>query len=383
MDKYLSFFTADYRDGMVYINGKRYSAGTFAVKMMNRFHNDDACQRISVFRLANWNVQRQLKTSYVLPGEFEKAGWEIEQIHKTLGRIEPFNLLDLEAEAQRIAEIFTEENALRIEKHFKAQAFIAKGDWAVKNYQTYKGQIDMDEYDSDTAFISDVMTTLKFYDSISDDMDKAFNAFRKFIWNIEEAARFDETHLLPVAREYIKGEVEADITYVPVRKNKKETIARRMSFADYYSFLVTDFYEGLHHGHYPRQCPVCKKYFLMESARRQKYCNGIAPVLSRSGKKITCRKYATQINRKERAADDPVTAAYNTRMNYIRKNESRGIFDHEYACIAKEYAAYCLERANLDDEYLSSRYYQDMSCRDFIKGVDDYINREGLIFEDH
>jgi len=375
MERYLSFFTADYRDGMVYINNKRYSAGSFTVKMMNRFYDNDACARISVFRMANWNVQEQLKTGYVLESDFIKAGEEIRQIHRTLGKIEPFNLLDLDTEAERVEKIFTKENALRIERHFASRAYIAARDWGAKYHETYRNKIDMKEFYDDSRFIDDILMTLEFYESIGDGMRDAFYALQEFVWNLDEAERFDEAHLLPLAQDCLKKRVEADIHYVTARKNRKLTVARRMRFADFYSFLVTDFYEGLHHGHYPRCCPVCGRYFLMESARKQKYCNGTAPEKSHSGKTITCRKYATSIKRKERAADDPVVAAYITRMNYIRKNESRGIFNHEYALVAKTYALACRERADLDDEYLKNGYYQDMSSKNFINGVNNYLKR--------
>ena len=379
MERYLTFFTADYRDGIVYINGRKYSAGTFAVKMMNRFR-EDACARISVFRMANWNVQEQLKTGFVLEREYVKAGWEIEQIIKILGKVEPFNLMNLDTELERIKRVFTEENARKIEDHFRQRSLISEADHMAKEYGTYQGLINMEKYHEDADFITEVNATLRFYDTIGEGMGAAYHALREFVLKTGEAARFDEAHLLPIAQEFINGKVEAEICYVPVRKNRKIAVARRMQFADFYSFLMTDFYEGLHYGHYPRQCPICRRYFLMESARKQKYCNGIAPQRARSGKKITCRRYATSIKRKERAEDDPVSAAYTTRMNYIRKNESRGIFDHDYALAAKDYALACKQKANMDDEYLAGRYYHDMSCANFIKSVDSFISSREAVY---
>ena len=45
--------------------------------------------------------------------------------------------------------------------------------------------------------------------------------------------------------------------YVPILKStrsKTETLARKLYFDSYYSFVVTDFFEGLHHGHYVPHC---------------------------------------------------------------------------------------------------------------------------------
>ncbi|MBR6650464.1 MAG: hypothetical protein IKL36_03540 [Clostridia bacterium] len=39
-------------------------------------------------------------------------------------------------------------------------------------------------------------------------------------------------------------------------------LARRLYFDSYYSFVITDFFEGLHHGHYPRQCGIQNMQFV-------------------------------------------------------------------------------------------------------------------------
>lgn len=111
------------------------------------------------------------------------------------------------------------------------------------------------------------------------------------------------------------------------------TVAKRLTFEDYYSFIVTDFFEGLHYGHYPKQCGVCNRYFLMTSARKQKYCNGFSPYMLR-GKRTTCRKYAASIKRKERQEDNPVVAIYEKRASAIRAEKSRGTITSEFASMA-------------------------------------------------
>ena len=113
----------------------------------------------------------------------------------------------------------------------------------------------------------------------------------------------DEAHLLPLALK-IFGEhhfVQSG-RYIAVKKNvksKSATLAKRLEFDSYYSFILTDFFEGLHYGHYPRRCEICGKYFLMQSARRQKYCPyGIAPELYRGRKMrrmIRLQQYITAV----------------------------------------------------------------------------------------
>ena len=98
----------------------------------------------------------------------------------------------------------------------------------------------------------------------------------------------------------------------------------------YYSFILTDFFEGLHHGHYPRQCEICKKYFLMTSARKQKYCNGIAPY-EYNGEKMTCRQYAVIMGKKEKVDAHPILSIHKKRCNCIRAELSKGTITKEFA----------------------------------------------------
>lgn len=111
MSNGLGFLTAVYRDGRVHIGGKSYPAGTFAVHLLNQYYKDDTAARIAVFRQSNWNVQEQLCAGYLNETDFIIAGKEILTILQTLPKLKPFSSLDIAAEKQRIAELFTEGNA--------------------------------------------------------------------------------------------------------------------------------------------------------------------------------------------------------------------------------------------------------------------------------
>ena len=199
---------------------------------------------------------------------------------------------------------------------------------------------------------------------LSDDIRNAFQNLKTFTTRVDDADRLDEEHLLPIALE-VFGSVPFPVTteYVPIKKTSKSTtatLARRLYFDSYYSFVVTDFFEGLHHGHYPRQCGICSKYFLMTSARRQQYCNGIAPYEVR-GRKTTCRKYAASINRKELAAADPVVDIYNRRCSAIRTEKGRGTITETFAAMATELAREYKFKALQNSDYASGQYALDMS----------------------
>ena len=209
-----------------------------------------------------------------------------------------------------------------------------------------------------------VLSTLRFYDAIPEDMRKAFELLKWFASHVDEADRFDEYHLLPIATEIFGTNsfpLRTEYIALPKRRNSRILVtARRMAFENYYSFVLTDFFEGLHHGHYPRQCEVCKQYFLMQSARRQKYCTyGTAPELYH-GEKISCRRYAIIQGKAERAKDNPLKAAYDRRCSAIRSEKSRGTISAEFAQAAQEMAKRRLEQAEEDDAYAKTSYYADL-----------------------
>ena len=222
--------------------------------------------------------------------------------------------------------------------------------------------------------ITEIKSILLFFDSLADDLILAHGNLLKFCNCIDDAERLDEAHLLPLALS-IFGEHHFTQSgrYISVKKNAKSvtgTVAKRLNFDSYYSFILTDFFEGLHYGHYPRKCEICGKYFLMQSARRQKYCSyGIAPELYR-GKKITCRKYAAVLNRKEKAENDPIVSLYNRRCGAIRTEIGRCTISKAFGEAAKRLAKEHKLRALADDQYAKTQYRKDMSREALYAEVD-------------
>ena len=363
MDK-ISFFSADYRDGRVHIGGKSYPAGTFAVHLLNQFYENDTAARIGVFTTDNWQLENMLRIGYINISDFVKAGERMVNIFTALPWLKPFDMLGTNDERNRVADLFSEENGNILSEYFSRRARVSEMDAAQTIFHQLPKEYDKEFFSKAEALLKEVNTTLSFYDRLSDDIRNAFHKLKEFTNVVDEADRFDEEHLLPIALE-IFGSVPFPVTteYVPIKKTSKSTsatLARRLYFDSYYSFVVTDFFEGLHHGHYPRQCGICNKYFLMTSARRQQYCNGIAPYEVR-GKKVTCRKYAASINRKELAAADPVVDIYNRRCSAIRTEKGRGTITEGFAKMATELAKEYKFRALQNSDYANKQYALDMS----------------------
>ena len=376
MDK-ISFFSADYRDGRVHIGGKSYPAGTFAAHLLTQYYINDTAARIIVFTSDNWLLERSLERGYLHVPSFLRAGADILNIFYALPWLKPFDMLDVDAERNRIAELFTEENGNKIVEYFQRRSKVMSMDLGQTMFNILPKEFDEDFFKEAAALLSEVKKTLAFYDGLRDDLMKAFEQLKTFASRVDEADRFDEEHLLPIALE-IFGSVPFPVTteYVPILKStrsKAETIARRLYFDSYYSFVITDFFEGLHHGHYPRQCGICKKYFLMTSAARQKYCTGYAPFKVK-GKAITCRKYAARINRKELADGNPVIRIYKNRCSAIRVERQRVKIDDALATAALVLAKEYMQLAKNDPDYANGQYETDMSRENLYAEADRRLN---------
>lgn len=359
----VSFFSADYRDGRVRIGNKTYPAGYYAEHLLNQYYKDDTAARIAVFKLDNWVLQDTLDAGFVSVNDFLRAGNEIQHIFDALPRLKPFDMLDIEAERNRVQKLFSEDNANRLIDYFHRKAAVMAMDDIQAMGHTMPKEYDKQLFAEAEALLQDIRKTLRFYDELSNDMRKAYTKLKAFVSRADDADRLDEAHLLPIAMD-IFGEQTFSVNaeYVPYKKTAKSTapvVARRFYFDRYYSFILTDFFEGLHHGYYPRRCEICGSYFLMTSARRQRYCSGLSPYEFR-GKRIPCRKYAASINRKELAAADPVVDIYNRRCSAIRVEKSRGTIPADFAEKAKALALEHKLRAQQDAAYAAEQYAQDM-----------------------
>lgn len=361
-----SFFTADYRDGRVIFGGKHYPAGMFAVHLLNQFYINDTAARIAIFRDGlNFHILQQLQDGYLNISDFVKTGANTLQSLKVLPKLKPFDGLKAEEIRNTVETLFTEQIGQKICEYFAAKAklsLLPQDEIAAGTAERIKSAAD---FSATEEKITEIRSILRFFDTLSEDLIDAHDKLIKFCDRVDAAERLDEAHLLPPA---LKAFGEHHFTqsgkYIAVKKNAKSanaTLAKRLSFDSYYSLILTDFFEGLHYGHYPRRCEICGKYFLMQSARRQKYCSyGIAPELYR-GNKISCRKYAAVLNRKEKSENDPIAAVYNRRCAAIRTECGRRTIKVEFAETAKRLAKEHKLRAQTDDKYAKEEYIKAMS----------------------
>ena len=120
MKEKVRYFHADYRDGRVHIGGKVYQAGVFATHLLNQYYKDDTAARIAVFTTDNLFIQRKLNMGYIKVSEFVSAGERTLNLFNALPWLQPFTMLDTNAERNRVAELFSRENGEQIKKSISA-----------------------------------------------------------------------------------------------------------------------------------------------------------------------------------------------------------------------------------------------------------------------
>jgi hypothetical protein len=96
------------------------------------------------------------------------------------------------------------------------------------------------------------------------------------------------------------------------------------------------------------------------NARRQKYCNGIAPY-EYNGEKMTCRQYAVIMGKKEKVEAHPILSIHKKRCNCIRAELSKGTITKEFATMSKEIADELKTLAIHGDGYTAEQFKRDMT----------------------
>lgn len=358
--KYL--ITVDYQDDKVFYEGKAYPSGYFVIQLLNHYWFTGVDEMSASRRPALQSLPESLDNGIINKKEFGIATQEILDILKYLPEIPPFDTMRIEDERESIPNLFGEINQKRLADYFETRAkFTSAG--------SIYGAFPLDErqeveYGIQKSVLQYILKKTKAYQELISNIRLAARAFVAFEERLDTIPKLDEKHMLPLALETL-GSEELSLTmqYVANKKSSRSngaTVARRLHFDNYLSFILTDFYEGLHYGHYPRQCPVCGKYFMMTSARRQLYCDGIAPEKYR-GRQISCRKFAAAIGRKELAENDPVVDLYRRRCSAIRTEKSRKTISEEFAAMALKLAKDHKYRAQQDGSYAQGQYIEDMT----------------------
>ena len=382
----ISCFTADFLDGKVSIGGETFPSGCFFVNAMNEYWkpysgDDDEdfeiAQKLKVVKFNRDKVQDEITLNFLYPDHAEKLYDDVQYYLENIARAKPFCFLDLDAEYERCKRIFGAENVAAIATYLRERSFFNyehDSDWA---NHVLPNQSDIDRFRVEENRLREFSGAIEFYEEMGHGMHDAREIGRLFVEALEAPTKRTESNLMAMATECILKHrpdftkaMQTKVEYVPVPKSKKQNafeIGRRMIFERFGDFLLVDFFEGLHAGHYPLLCDVCKQYFLQTTAHRPKYCQGFAP---NDPKGRTCVAFAARSNRleKERTDDYWVHEIYNTRRGTINKHLQRGKITEHQADKAKRYIEDLLYKATSATEKNKGflEHYEEYMAQDAV-----------------
>lgn len=354
--------TVTYQDDRVFSQGKSYPSGYFLVSLLNYFRKHDVSIDSLKYSFKLSKIRNEIMHGRCDKTSFEEAQSIIMRILDYLPTDSSNISLDIEAKRSYAHALLSETNRQQILTYFEntpegtGLPTITQAD--VESYEIFCSLNRPDH------IYQNVLKLLKYYCDLDQDIRSASISIQNFTQQLFSLPRLDEKHMLPLAVDIFGYQcIGLRTAYVPIQKtsrSKSSTLARQVHFDNIKSFILTDFYEGLHHGHYPQRCAICGKLFLMTSARRQIYCDGLSPHMLR-GKQLSCRKYAAAIGRKELAESDPVTDRYNRRCAAIRTEKGRGTITPEFAEAAIKLAKEHKLKALQDESYAHKQYELDMT----------------------
>ena len=163
-----------------------------------------------------------MERGYLIDTDFIKVGTDILQILQTLPKLKPFDRLDTEAEKRRITALFQKETADCLSDFLRQKGMGSNRDDAA----LYLNGSEPDDFHNKAMLLQNVNDTLRFYETISDDICEAFEALCAFVNQLDTCERFDEAHLLPLAVKcFAKRRAAFETEYVPLQKTRKSKAA--------------------------------------------------------------------------------------------------------------------------------------------------------------
>lgn len=349
--------------------GEEYPLGHFCLELLQHARVHDAVARVSVL----WDYLdqhlRELQNGLILQKQIKEIHDMIARVLPDLETLPPFHLTGVEELRQSVETLFTEEAAEQIAdyaKQFHTRALDQAELWVQVHYDLSNSPIrhpGKQLLEQEKAFLSEFI-------QLCYDLGDVDSWLHRFVSRLNELESTKPEDLLWLASQIFRSpELSLQNHYL---EENSDASVRHVVFTNLRAFLLTDFFEGLAYNHYPRRCPVCKRYFLMEHAYRQKYCNGYAPMELTGGKQILCADFALPADsgfEKEAAAASEVTRAFKSATGTIRSYLGRKKFSKQEADAAIRLAEERRDEAIRDPEYANGRYLEEIYFKRLLADV--------------
>ncbi len=344
-----------YHDKKAYLDGSETEIGSFCFGLLKNYepkieiilgkHNLTILSGINSLRM-----NQEIKT------ELPKAAEAVIATINALKRIAPFDMID----TAEIDQLFSEEKVSAVGQFLDdmsdpdRECEDSDSDEAIQNMLS-------------AAELKQKMSrVLDFYSTMYDEVPQAFEKIRRTAERYSYCEKHDHTHLFALAYLEFWNETVASqqVVYTPLSlhgENGSTVYGKRIKFKSYTEFIITDLFEGISVGHYPRLCRVCGEPFFMTSAINQKYCGGMSLFRTAGGQSLSCRQYAKRIGEAEASGDDPYRSAFRKRCEVLRSEKNRGTITAEFAEMAKLTAQEYLTLALADLDYAEKSFSSDIS----------------------
>lgn len=250
------YFAADLRKDRITVGGNELSVGSFAMLLLEEGYKDDTLLHITPFIMNGERVMDDLNADCVDSNTIVKTGEDIRIMLNALRNLSPYRWFDIDGEIRKVTELFTADTAEQIEKYFTEKAKLSVCSRAEVYIRNKLRLSSSPEAMPGRALLDSVKEIIGFYLTLADDLAKADYSLRQFMRELPHLGKADEHNLLLLALDRFRiPDFDVHTEYISAEDKKgKKTLARRLYFTSYYSFLMTDFFEGIRCGHYPRRC---------------------------------------------------------------------------------------------------------------------------------
>lgn len=391
---------ADFTNTQTIIHGNAFAKGYCTVAVMN--YGKEKMTELLIAAAPVLEMLRLLHGAYFDPELYDKAGAAVRKIYGILSQEEPFCYLFSEEEPELLAQVFSAEVKTAFQAYMATVAKLTSFPDPAKAVLSEDEQLSLEVGKALHRTVYDLLTRYYYFcHDIANYATAILNLERQELRDLEhrdesgfakgchhffsDKENMQTLFLLQPYRNMdgfsLSPNTRMEMIVVPDPKKDGEMIfAWRMHFCRVMDFLVTDFFEGLHAGHSPRQCKNCGRFFHMTDGRHQIYCDGIAP---NDPKKRSCRTYAARTNRlqREKALDHPALKLYRTRLNTINKHLQRGKIDQEFADMAKRIAEKCKSKACTNNRYFQECFASDISQEAIYRRAEERLGRPPIIKE--
>ena len=356
---------------------RKEKIGSFGLSLLKYYKHNQSGRELDELNLKLLSGSNALRWRQNITENLPEAREAILATLDVLKRIKPFGWID----RGEITNLFSDGNIQIVTEHLPEKE---------KMPEAIPGQMALiDGLETDNALMlqaaalaEQMSEMLDFYSNLFEEIPQIYEKLRHLAQRYAWCERHDPVFLYALA--FLDFEFQSAVAskteYRPVLppKGKKAVPGKIMCFSTYTDLILTELFEGLRFGRYPRLCRVCGKPFLMENQRKQIYCKGISPYKDDNGDYYSCSQQGAKDHEPQSAADEPLHAMYNTRRDTIRKQKNRGKISVEFAELARITAREYLERAIRIPAYAQTQYKSDIKEENLYPVVEAKLKKSNL-----